>query len=88
MEVFPIGVDTQIFKPKPDEHYAVREEWPRLLYIGRFYRHKGVLQAVQAFSAVVQNFPKARLTIIGSRGDSTIVDDLVNLIKQYHLEDL
>lgn len=85
MEVFPIGVDTDLFTLKPREYYTRRAEWPRLLYVGRLDEYKGVVQAVQTFSVVLKHFPGATLKIIGSPGDQTTMDRLAKVIREENL---
>lgn len=85
MEVFPIGVDTQLFAPKPSASYTRKLGWPRLLYVGRLYSHKGILQAIQTFKMVKEHFPDASLKIIGSRGEPATFTELEKFIRKYRL---
>ncbi|PPF79142.1 hypothetical protein C5B96_13275, partial [Subtercola sp. Z020] len=43
---------------------------PVVLFVGRLERRKGVLPAVEAFGAVLQRHPEARLVLAGASGDA------------------
>lgn len=58
-----------------DQRWSLAEcDRSRLLFVGRFDRHKGGDVVIDAFSRVVQRFPKVRLWFAGPT-DQTLTDD-------------
>lgn len=62
--VIPNGIDLSQFEPGPPEEIAPNTP-NTLLYLGTLVRKKGVLDLCRAFSRVVEQFPEARLRLIG-----------------------
>ncbi len=67
--------------PNPSRAVPADQRWSlaecdrsRLLFVGRFDRHKGGDVVIDAFSRVVQRFPKVRLWFAGPT-DQTLTDD-------------
>jgi len=61
VEVIPMGVDTERFKPGIESPSKSK----RILYIGRLIEQKGVGILLDAFCEVIKKIPEARLEIIG-----------------------
>ena len=59
----PNPIDINFFKPSSD---AVLNDFQNILYVGRLEFRKGVHTLIRAFSYIQEDFPKAKLTIIGS----------------------
>jgi glycogen(starch) synthase len=53
---------------------------PTILFLGRLERRKGVVDAMQAFARVAQQWPEARLVLAGSSGDSRFEPDRASLL--------
>jgi glycogen(starch) synthase len=53
---------------------------PVILFLGRLERRKGVVDAMQAFARVAQQFPRARLVLAGASGDSRFEPDRAALL--------
>lgn len=82
---WPIGVDMKTFRADSPVHRS--PDSPHLIYVGRITHNKGVLEAVQAFRAIRDRFPKATLAVIGSHQDLSFVDRIRAYLKGYALED-
>jgi glycosyltransferase involved in cell wall biosynthesis len=85
IQVFPIGVNLDKFKPKIEYRTGKEPDWPKILYVGRLTWGKGAVEAVQAFSVVSQVFPNARLHILGPDNDRQYVRMVEEAIQKYAL---
>lgn len=69
IEVIPMGVDSKLFSPKKKDN-SIKIKYkiggPFLLFVGRLAEKKGVKYLIDAMPEVVNNFPKAKLMIIGT----------------------
>lgn len=84
IRVFPLGVDCEVFKPKPRE--KMPSDSPKLLYVGRIVEWKRVHLAIEALHALVENgFPKANLKIIGPTSSESYLTELKDLVEKYNL---
>jgi glycosyltransferase involved in cell wall biosynthesis len=86
MEVFPIGVDVELFSPKPLVPRDARIDYPKLLYVGRLYSFKGAPQALQAFATIRHRFPNATLRVVGPPGEPATVEAMHEFVKSNSLE--
>ena len=85
IKIIPMGVDSKLFNPdKYDE--SIKKKYditgPFLLFVGRLAEKKGVRYLIEAIPAVLKEYPKAELLIIGS---GTLELDLKNLADKLHL---
>lgn len=69
IEIISMGVDSEHFNPdKKDSSiknkYAI--EGPFLLFVGRLAEKKGVRFLIEAMPAVIKEFPKSKLLIVGT----------------------
>jgi glycosyltransferase involved in cell wall biosynthesis len=87
LEVFPIGIDTRQFAPKPLETYFRAGGFPRLLTIGRLIPSKGVLEAMQAFVQIKRAFPDAHLDVVGPHADLDFLGQLRAFVESRGLQD-
>ena len=88
IRVFPLGVDTSLFKPKTIISDIKLIENPKLLYVGRIIEWKRIHLAIESLSQLVQNgFKKASLKIIGPISSNNYFIDLNNLINDRGLCD-
>lgn len=58
------GVDTQIFKPGPEEKFRKGE--PQFLFVGNLYEHKNMEEIILAIKELIKIYPKAYLQIVGT----------------------
>jgi glycosyltransferase involved in cell wall biosynthesis len=70
IDVVPNGVDAELFHPRDREearadlnHGDDRRPW--LLYVGRLEEAKGVLDLLEAFTALARRHPSVRLAVVG-----------------------
>lgn len=87
MEVFPIGVDTNLFSPSSRASSKQGTTYPKLLYVGRMYPFKGAPQALQAFATVRQLHPRATLRMVGPPGDPASIQSMQRFIQSHDLSD-
>jgi len=85
MEVFPIGVDTNLFSPKSQASREPSSSYPRLLYVGRMFAFKGAPQALQAFVSVRHRYPNATLRMVGPPGDPATMNGMQRFINLHDL---
>ncbi len=69
VEIISMGVDSEHFNPEKKDSsiknkYAI--EGPFLLFVGRLAEKKGVRFLIEAMPAVIKEFPKAKLLIVGT----------------------
>ncbi len=65
-EVIPNGIDTGWFRPDVDPIARYRDGRPNILFVGRFNEsRKGLKFLLRAFALVRQEFPTARLLVVG-----------------------
>lgn len=83
--VWTVGVDTRLFYPRPLRKNP--EGNPRLLYVGRIFDHKGVMEAIQALRAIRNEFPHATLDVVGSHQDERFIARLRDYLQEYSLGD-
>lgn len=82
IRVFPLGVDCDIFKPKPT--VATDVVSPKLLYVGRIVEWKRIHLAIEAVNELIYNgFPSATLKIIGPTSSETYLSELKALLQKY-----
>ncbi|WP_051238698.1 glycosyltransferase family 4 protein [Gaetbulibacter saemankumensis] len=83
IRVFPLGVDTTVFKPLPHDLNLN----PKLLYVGRIVGLKQIHLAIEALHEVVTNgFDYATLTIIGPVSSESYYQQLQQRVRALHLE--
>lgn len=71
--VLPIPVDVARFAPEPDETWRARLERPVLAFVGRADDpRKNLRLLVEAFAAVRERLPEARLRLIGRPPDGPL----------------
>jgi glycosyltransferase involved in cell wall biosynthesis len=87
IEIFPLGIDTSRFAAKSTEQYEWKEDSPRLLYVGRLQSSKGPMEALWAFDAVRQNFPRATLRIVGPCNDEPFRQRMIDYVESRGLGD-
>jgi glycosyltransferase involved in cell wall biosynthesis len=83
IRVFPLGVDTAVFKSSEDTSDNTA---PRLLYVGRIVEWKRVHLAIEAIKTLRENgFEGAQLDIIGPVSSPEYQKRLEGLVKKYGL---
>ena len=73
IEVVPNGIDTERFTPEGPESDLIDAEGPVVLFVGRFAEGKRPWLAVEAFAAVLEEYPDAELYLCG---DGALREDL------------
>ncbi len=71
LEIIPLGVNVDNFKPKSEGYREVRKRFCKrgellVLFVGRLVEKKGANYLVEAFAKVARQVPKARLVIVGT----------------------
>ncbi|MFS8085688.1 MAG: glycosyltransferase family 4 protein, partial [Acidobacteriota bacterium] len=86
IEIFPLGIDTSRFTPKPAHQYEWTDNSPRLLYVGRLQASKGPMEALLAFAAVRENFLNATLQIVGPCNDAPFRQRMIDYVNSHGLQ--
>jgi len=63
--IIPNGIDTQRFRPDVPHIRELTGLSPKILFVGRFEPRKGLKYLLQAFPRILQDFPSAKLVIVG-----------------------
>ncbi|MEB3196960.1 MAG: glycosyltransferase family 4 protein [Candidatus Sericytochromatia bacterium] len=96
LEVLPLGIDTQRFKPSEGGPYrrahGLDEQAILLLYVGRLERRKGVLTLWEAFARLAPQLPQLHLHLAGystdlSRQGDSVLGHLQRLSRESGLAD-
>lgn len=82
VHIIPIGLN---FKPWNPECFFPKEENPTFIYVGRYARYKGINDLITAFGMLKQDYPQAKLWIVGKKDEKYIHDILEPLWKRYNL---
>lgn len=63
----PHGIDTDLFSPGDDSRLGVgsADELPSVLFFANVLKRKGIFTLIEAFPAVLSEFPTARLVVAG-----------------------
>lgn len=87
-DIIPMGVDALLFSPD-NRNVAIREQYdihgPFLLFVGRLTEKKGVRYLVDAMPLITNNFPKAKLLIVGH---GELEQELRELVESRGLEEV
>jgi glycosyltransferase involved in cell wall biosynthesis len=84
IRVFPLGVDTSLFKPKESNDNG---KPPKLLYVGRIVEWKRVHLAIIALKYLIDNnFKHSVLDIIGPTSSEKYKKELEHLVKELGVE--
>jgi glycosyltransferase involved in cell wall biosynthesis len=73
--IIPDGVDTAYFTP-----LSYNERKNNILFVGSLIERKGVRTLIQAFAAVVKQFPKVHLILIGEGAQRIEIEQLAQLL--------
>jgi len=84
--VFPMGIDTTMFSPEKydssiKEKYNIDSHF--LLFVGRIVEKKGLIYLLKAMPAILSEFPKTKLLVIG---DGPEKENLESLSKQLNIQ--
>lgn len=82
VHIIPIGLN---FKPWNPECFFPKEENPTFIYVGRYARYKGINDLITAFGMLKQDYPQAKLWIVGKKDEKYIHDILEPLWEKYNL---
>ena len=88
IRVFPLGVDTNVFRPLVESANLDHKRDPELLYVGRIIELKRIHIAIETLSALIKiGYKKARLKIIGPVSSKDYYYKLIKLAKDENLLD-
>jgi glycosyltransferase involved in cell wall biosynthesis len=71
------GVDLTEFTPKRDGREQYLQPGPVLLFVGRLHAEKGLFFLLDAFGLVEEQFPEARLVLVGDGPERVALERLV-----------
>jgi glycosyltransferase involved in cell wall biosynthesis len=81
-EVIYNGVNTKIFRNGLE--HTFRQGNPQLLFVGNLYRHKGVIELLEAIKCLTEIYPEVVLYVVG---DGPARQNIINFLKQNGLTD-
>lgn len=73
------------FDPWPEERMLQKDVPPAFIYAGRYAPYKGIDIAIKAFINIKQNYPDAKLWIIGKKNDDYIKKQLLPICKSHNI---
>lgn len=80
IRLIPYGVDVSKFKPSENNTNT-----NTFLAVGRFTEKKGPLYTIRAFNKALQQFPEAKLVMVG--GKTGMYNECEKLVKELNIED-
>jgi len=88
IRVFPLGIDTNVFKPLLQPNNINNERDPELLYVGRIVEWKRIHIAIETLKSLIKcGYPKGILKIIGPISSKDYYNKLVKLVADNNLSD-
>jgi glycosyltransferase involved in cell wall biosynthesis len=80
--VLPNCVDIHKFRSYPEKRAAIRQKYnigdnPLIVFVGTFYEWQDIATLVEAFGALHDKIPQARLVLVGDGVTKTKIEDLV-----------
>lgn len=92
VEVLSMGVDTSVFikREQAEVHRFLKLNTDEkiILFVGNFIREKGVLELVQAFGKIKQEFPNHALYLLGAQRNEGFNEELRAVIAENQLTDI
>ncbi len=79
-EIIPNGIDYERFARSPEPFEKYRHGGPNILFVGRLEKRKGLKYLIRAMGGVWEQFPKARLIVVGS---GPLLDDYRRLVETH-----
>lgn len=73
------------FQPWERDNWCEKEKKPTFIYAGRYSPYKGIDVAVKALAQLRQEYPDARLWIIGKKNQEYVDKNLMPICNQDHL---
>lgn len=67
------------FEPWNEEDFCEKEKNPTFIYVGRYAKYKGINDAVEALGLLKQDYPNAKLWILGKE-DNEYIDQVLKPI--------
>lgn len=88
IHMIPTGIDTETFSPRPHSKIRIRlgleTHQPVLLGVGRLIREKGFERSIAAMPYVLEEYPSARLLIVGDGPERCALKQRVQLLGISH----
>lgn len=82
VHIIPIGLN---FTPWDPKCFLPKEKDPTFIYVGRYARYKGINDLITAFGMLKQEYPQAKLWLVGKKDEKYIHDILEPLWEKYNL---
>jgi len=80
-------IDSQSLKTLKDKFKETYRDKRLLVYSGSFGEKDGVFYLIDAFAEVVKTYPDTVFIMTGKNPDESLMDEVRNYIKKFHLED-
>lgn len=73
------------FEPWGKDKWCTKEERPTFIYVGRYSPYKGINVSVEALAKLKQEYPEARLWILGKKNQEFVDEYLMPLCRKYNM---
>lgn len=74
------------FKPWEKEAFLPKESCPTFTYVGRYVVYKGIDAAVEAIGKLKEDYPMAKLWILGKKNEQYIVQKIMPICAKYGMK--
>ncbi len=82
VKIIPVGLSKDFLKQPID--ITVQKE-PNFIYVGRYSKYKGIDTAIEAIGRIKEQYPQAKLWVVGKKDLDYIQNTLVPLCQKWNL---
>lgn len=82
INILPVGVGFDIWNRN---EFLDKEDAPTFIYVGRYAKYKGIDVSIEALGKIKNEYPNAKLWIVGKPDNNYIEKSLVPICKEYNL---
>ena len=82
IHIISIGID---FEPWTQEQFYTKESNPTFVYVGRYAKYKGIDVAIDAFGKLKEEYPYAKMWLLGKKDQQYVEDVLTPICNKYDI---
>ncbi|MFR5452572.1 MAG: glycosyltransferase [Roseburia hominis] len=83
VKIIPIAMK---IKPWEKEKFIEKEACPTFTYVGRYVVYKGIDAAVEAIGKLKEDYPNAKLWILGKKNEGYIARKIMPICERYGMK--